>query len=329
MASSLPIREPGSSPQGNFDVSRLAVVTVTYQPDCALLKAQLSSLPESALKIVVDNHSGNDARAMLREICDAKSRIVLVENEANQGLPAAINRGVRLALQLLPDCSYLLLLDQDTQPCDKGVLQLLEWYERLRHLGSNPGCVGPMLADAVTGLKHGFHRIEGWRWVRRYPGPDDPPLECHNLNCSGTLLSAEIFMRLGGMEEDLFIDHLDTEWAFRVQAAGYRLYGIPTVSFRHQMGQTSWRIWMGGWRIWPYRSPARHFFLFRNAVRLMRRDYVPVVWKFWAIPKLALTVCVHLVLDPHRWRQLRSMTRGIWAGFQREGKVDNSSSRLL
>ncbi len=46
----------------------------------------------------------------------------------------------------------------------------------------------------------------------------------------------DLFLNLGGFEDDLFIDHVDTELAFRVQAHGYRLYGIPQAVFRNCMG---------------------------------------------------------------------------------------------
>jgi rhamnosyltransferase len=59
--------------------------------------------------------------------------------------------------------------------------------------------------------------------------------------------------------------------------------------------------------------------LFRNAVRLMRRGYVPLVWKFWAAIKLLLTACVHLFLDARRWEQLRCMSKGVWAGLRAQG----------
>jgi rhamnosyltransferase len=187
--------------------------------------------------------------------------------------------------------------------------------------------VGPRLIDAETGLEHGFHQIRGIRWTRCYPAPNEAVVDCQNLNCSGTLMSRDVWARLGGLEESLFLDHLDTEWSFRVRAAGYGLFGIPAIAFVHRMGQTSWRVWLWGWKIWPYRSPIRHFFLFRNAILLMRRDYVPRVWKFWAALKLLITALIHLIWDTQRRAQLCNMFRGVCAGFQ--GNVDNSSSRFL
>ena len=296
----------------------VTTVTVTFHPDLAVLRSQLEKLPSEALKLIVDNASDSEAIVALRQIVACIPRAHLLENASNRGLAAALNEGAKYARKL-GDAGYLLFLDQDTEaPCG-GVHALIRAYEQLVLAGANPGCIGPRLLDPATGLEHGFHQIFGWRWVRRYPlAVSDAPLSCSNLNCSGTLVTSDIFERLGGFDESLFIDHLDTEWSFRVLAAGYRLYGIPSVYFVHRMGDASLRFWLLRWRLWPYRAPRRHYYLFRNAIRLMGRSYVPFVWKAWATVKLVVTASVHLVFDRRRYEQLAAMFRGVCDGW-REG----------
>lgn len=175
------------------------------------------------------------------------------------------------------------------------------------------------MVDAHTGLQHGFHCMTRWRWLRRFPpATQTEPVRLANLNGSGTLIPAHIYRELGGLDDALFIDHVDTEWSFRVLAAGYALYGIPQVGFTHRMGESSVRFWLFGWRVWPSRSPRRHYFLFRNAVILMRRDYVPAVWKAWAVAKLLVTFAVHALFDPGRKEQSREMLRGLREGLATE-----------
>jgi len=97
--------------------------------------------------------------------------------------------------------------------------------------------VGPLLIDIKTGLSHGFHQATSWRWQRAYPkAGSSEPVSCTNLNGSGTLMRIELFELLGGLEESLFIDHIDTEWSFRVLAHGYTLWGIPGAILQHRMG---------------------------------------------------------------------------------------------
>lgn len=296
--------------------STVVTVTVTFYPDLAVLSSQIKKLPREAFKVIVDNASGLESIAALRHLVACIPRTYLLENAVNYGLAAALNLGAKHARDL-SDASYLLFLDQDTEAPEGSVDALVRVYEQLVSAGLNPGCIGPRLLDPATGLEHGFHQIVGWRWLRRYPpATSDVPVPCSNLNCSGTLVARETFERLGGFDESLFLDHLDTEWSFRVLAAGHRLYGIPSVCFVHRMGDASFRFWFLRWRLWPYRAPQRHYYLFRNAVRLMGRAYVPFVWKAWAVVKLSVTASVHLIFDRRRYDQLTAMFRGVRDGWR-------------
>ncbi len=299
-----------------FDPSLVATVTVTFNPDGGLLRAQLDALPRESLKLVIDNASQAEALQGIQTLVSQTPNARLLRNDRNLGLAAAVNRGVREAHAAAPGTVYALLLDQDSEPAPGSVEALVTGFKALQASGERVGCVGPTLLDVATGLTHGFHQCTRWRWRRVHPAPGATvPVPCANLNGSGTLVPVNLFIELGGLEEALFIDHVDTEWAFRVQAHGYSLFGIPQAVFRHRMGDASRRIWLFGWRVWPSRSPRRHYFLFRNALILMRRPYVPAIWKFWGVVKLTLTFVVSASFDHERSAQLCGMYRGICEGL--------------
>jgi rhamnosyltransferase len=303
---------------------QLATITVTYNPDLAILETQLRQLPAHALRVIVDNASEPATRERLARVCERYS-VVFVENAENLGLATGLNIGARKALELAPAVRYLLFLDQDTEPGPYGVDDLVQAYEALLAQGFLPGCAGPRMVDAHTGLQHGFHCMTRWRWLRRFPpATQTEPVRLANLNGSGTLVPTAIYRDMGGLDDALFIDHVDTEWSFRLMAAGYALYGIPHVGFIHRMGEASVRFWLLGWRVWPSRSPRRHYFLFRNAIILMRRPYVPRVWKAWACAKLLVTAVVHGATD----RQCREMWRGARVGMRSAASVTDGAFRF-
>lgn len=293
-----------------------ACITVSFNPDMELLRRQFAALPASSPKVLVDNASSPELVSQIEELVTATPNAHLLRNEKNLGLAAAINAGVEFVHARYPDATFALLLDQDSEPQPGSIEALLAAFRRLEKEGREVGCVGPLLRDPDTGLTHGFHLCTRWRWKRVYPSPgSSTPISCANLNGSGTLVPVSMFLQMGGLDEPLFIDHVDTEWGFRVIASGHTLWGIPNAVFDHRMGQASLRFWCFGWRIWPARSPIRHYFLFRNAVILMRRSYVPIVWKVWAVLKLSLTMLVHLAFDTSRWEQVRQMVKGIRQGI--------------
>lgn len=310
--------EAGSSNTGD-----LACITVTYHPDLAILERQIEALPEDVIKIIVDNGSGEIAQAAIRSIAERVPHVCFLPQSQNLGLPAAINLGVRTLSLRQPQPTHILLLDQDSEPQPGSVARLRTAFHALEKAGLRPGAVGPLLLDASTGLPHGFHQMTQWRWRRIYPGVgNNEPVEVANLNGSGTLMRRAVFEELGGLDETLFIDHVDTEWSFRLRAAGYSLWGIPDAVFIHRMGERGLRFWWFGRRVWPARSAQRHRYLFRNAVILMQRPYVPKVWKVWGVFKLVLTMLVHVLFDADRLTQMTAMIQGV-----REGLHFNSRSR--
>ncbi len=315
----------------NFDARILATVTVTFNPDLSLLENQLRLLPETCRKVVVDNASSPDCVEEIESLAARIANVRLLRNADNLGLAAAINHGVMAAAtEVSPSPQWLLLLDQDSEPRPGSIEALVDAFDAMVAKGERVGCVGPLLRDPATGLTHGFHQCSSWRWKRMHPSAESvEPVSCSNLNGSGTLVSMALFRQLGGLDESMFIDHVDTEWSFRVLAAGYSLWGAPAALFDHRMGEASLRFWCFGWRVWPSRSPQRHYFLFRNAIWLMRRDYVPRVWKLWAVVKMLLTAIVVGILGPMRRRQWLFMRRGIREGMSRSSPVDMKPKQMI
>lgn len=297
-------------------MSKLAIITVSYNPDIVILAKQMSALPDDALWVVVDNASSQTDISAIESLLHSRKNAILIKNNSNFGLPAALNTGVNYVIKNNKEREFILLLDQDSLPHPNSVDTLLHAFLDLEINGKKVGSVGPLLMDETTGLQHGFHNIHFGKWTRIYPSNDSTaPIACLNLNGSGTLSRISLFQKLNGLDETFFIDHVDTDWAFRVIDAGYLLFGIPQAIFEHNMGERTLKFWLFGWKIWPYRTPIRHYYLFRNAVRLMGKSYVPFAWKFWAAVKLLSTFMIHLTIDTRRKQQALFMLKGLHDGI--------------
>jgi len=302
----------------------LATVTVAFHPDPGLLAEQLAALDGVSLKVIVDNGSDEAQKSEMLRLADSDPAVAIVCAGGNIGLAAALNLGVDHIHAVRPDIPWVMLLDQDSVPEPGAVRALLDAMEALTATSQRIGCIGPALRDVTTGLFHGFHQMSKGRWRRVYPLATDHPVECANINGSGTLMSVALYCEMGGLKADLFIDHVDTEWAFRLRSAGCVLYGVPAATFAHRMGDKSFSFWWFGRRVWPHRSPLRHFYLFRNAAWLARRSYVPRTWKAWMVAKLALTMLVHALFDSERRQQLGQM----WSGLRASKSLGGHSPRL-
>lgn len=294
----------------------IAAITVTYHPDIALLSQQLNSLSE-CLWVIVDNGSAVEKVREIEFLIQYKDNCILIQNNVNQGLAKAINTGAYYITKNFKHIEFLFLLDQDSTFIKGTTAILHNAFINLESKNKNIGCVGPKLVDFKTQQQHGFHHMQCGLWRRIYPSEQDiEPIKCTNINGSGTFMRLEVFLKLNGLMEELFIDHIDTEWSFRLLSFNYQLYGIPEAIFDHRMGEDSFKFWLLGWRVWPLRTPLRQYFLLRNTLKLIKLGYVPLVWKFWAIIKIFISVAIYTIFFKNRIIYLKSFYRGIVEGLR-------------
>ena len=289
-------------------------VIVTYIPDHARLQGLLTALASSVDgAVLVDNGSTHfDEPRLVR----AFPSLVLRRLGANTGLAAAQNIGTDVARRL--GASYVLFLDQDSVPQENMVLRLRQTLECLTAEGCKVGAVGPRFRSAAAvgdGLST-FLRL-GKFWVHRIAcDSDSVAVECDALISSGSLVPVDVLDDVGGMEEGLFIDQVDTEWWLRARAKGYRLFGACGALLEHRMGEDVHRLWFGRWRNLFRHKPFRYYYIFRNTIALLRRDYVPLVWKLYQLRWLAALFVTFGILGGRNFLELKMMLRGIRDGVR-------------
>lgn len=220
-------------------------------------------------------------------------RIVVVDNTGhNRGLAAAQNRGIALARAA--GATHVLLLDQDSVPLPGMTARLLRGLEALQARGVKVACVGPRL--------------------RCYGSLTRARDECDALIASGSLLPMAVLDEVGGMEEALFIDQVDTEWCLRARRRGYRAFGVRDAVLDHRPGESLRWIWLGRWRRLIRHPPFRYYTIFRNTLVLCRRDYALPRFVLFQLCWLA-TLFVAFGLFGGRTGSLPMMLRGIAHGL--------------
>jgi rhamnosyltransferase len=191
------------------------------------------------------------------------------------------------------------------------VAALLEGFKR-------PGPVaaaGPLWRDSRTGEDGFFVRLARWG-ARRYKPAAGEIVPVDFLISSGSLISLAALTDIGPFDESLFIEHVDTDWALRARAKGYRLYGVANARLDHALGEAALTASALGLRrrFFLYK-PERNYFLLRNSVALWRRDYAPWRWVLHDVRRTVLLMVFHVLFVPPRLRRLRSMFRAVRDGL--------------
>lgn len=287
-------------------------IVVTYNPDTALLRTLAqAALPQVDGLLVVDNGSSDATLAWLRTLAQQTSAVVM-EAGRNLGVGAAQNIGIRWAKTR--GFSHVLLLDQDSVPGADMVRRLREAMESLIATGIQPAAVGPRYRDLRTGFASYFVRF-GWLGFSRIRCAETPVpvVPADFLISSGLLIPLAVLDRVGTMDEQLFVGHVDTEWFLRARAKGLRPYGVCQAVMQHCLGEESIRIRLLG--CLPQYPPLRHYYVFRNSLLVYRRDYAPWKWILDDLFRLFVTFLLYALAVPPRWQHIKMMIRGIRDGL--------------
>lgn len=298
---------------------RVLCVVVTYNPEISALKRSLDAIIEQGSQpLIVDNASSNVAA--IRELCASNSlsdpAVGILELEVNRGLGVAHNQGIAHAR--VHGFSHVLLLDQDSTPLKGMVSSLVSASQRKEEQGLL-SAVGATYLNADNGSESFFVRFGALKFKRFYCSEKDQDgcVKADFLISSGSLISLSSIDAIGEMDEELFIDHVDTEWFLRARSKGYAAYGVCDAVMQHGLGESTHQINLGGrQRNVPQHNPFRYYYIFRNSVLLYKRGYASLVWKWNDLQRLGMIIVMFGLLKAPRRANLKMIGKGIWHGIK-------------
>ena len=283
-------------------LSRTTGLIVAYRTDPRRLELILSRLAPHCSVVICDNSECVQDGGLISECADGHGAVYLSMGD-NVGIARAQNVGVAYCWE--HGAERVLLLDDDSLPCAAIVAKLESALER-----TAPGL-------AVVGARALY---DGRDISNARPAGDLTP--CRELMSSGTLISRRVFDLVGPFDESLFIDGVDFDWGWRAQARGVRLYLSAEATMEHRLGIG--QINLGPLRI---RIPAsvRHYYQFRNVIRLMTRAHTPWRWRFGQAVRLPAKFALVAIVAPRRRERVAYAIAGIRdALVGRTGKMDTA-----
>ena len=153
-----------------------------------------------------------------------------------------------------------------------------------------------------------------------------PYCECDSVMWNGSLINLKAVREVGfprsgtnGAWEDLSYDFGDTEYTYRIRAAGYRLL-VHTNSFvLHRTGSPkSIRLLGRDWHSTNH-SPARRYLFFRNLVYFWLHIYPAKNWPLfllWFCYRFSAISLGIVVIEEDIFRKIHACLRGIRDGWK-------------
>lgn len=251
-------------------MKNIVAVVVTYNPNSNINKLINSLENQVGTIIVVDN--GSSQKDFLNDTLSPSLEII--ELPTNLGIAAAQNIGIVKGLAKKTD--YFVFFDQDSQIENNMIASLHESFEEITKT-AKLAAVGPVFYDPDYNFIYPQIKLKPiFGRERIIPTCEEYPIEVSFIISSGTFTSAEAISDIGMMNEDLFIDYVDTEWCLRALDKEYKFYALPNVKMAHTIGDDKIKFLL--WNL-PVHSPWRRYFRMRNMYILFSLHYVPLSMK--------------------------------------------------
>jgi rhamnosyltransferase len=282
----------------NLKEQSVCAVIVTYHPDAKMRENLSNVLAQVQGLVVVDNGSNADELEPLRAASQTAG-FQLIENKDNLGVAEALNQGIRAAKS--DGYNWVILFDQDSKLTDGFVRQMFATWEchpdRERVVSIHPKYVDP-----ETGVEPAVRRAD-----------DGGPVVSIT---SGALMPTWIFYKIGWFATEYFIDEVDTEYCYRIRAAGYLIADSRQAVLLHHTGHPK-RIAFLGFSFGPtHHSATRRYYMSRNRIVLYRKYFF--VFPRWVLHSMNLSLrdtvkC--FLAEKDRPRKFRNFLIGTWDGL--------------
>jgi rhamnosyltransferase len=277
---------------------RLAAVVTAYKPGADLFDRFAQIIDVCHCFVVVDNTPGGHAFGPV------PARVQIVQDGENKGLGRALNLGLDAARRA--GANTAILFDQDSTP-DTGFLQhMLNAHAGLIRAQGARAAIGPLFLDDAVGLPPAAGPASG----------SLKPLTC--LPTSGLLFRLDAPGADQRFSEDLFLDFVDFDWCWRLRMHGWRFFRATDIGMPHRLGLAQRRL-LG--LTYHVPAPYRHYFQFRDTLRLVARSHVPLYSKLRLTALLPLKALAYPFMLDRGPERARWMARGVADALRRVGGI--------
>lgn len=268
-------------------------ISVLYNPNKNELNNILSYAKYVELIIIIDNSKENNFKSIEQIILKngIKSKLEFVSHPENIGLCKALNEGIEIAKAY--NCEWTLLMDADSS-LQNNLINIYESYLEKNNDKSIATLSPVHIFDRSKNKKYQGTKLKKWAMT------------------SGCYYNIEIFKKLGGFKEELFIDGVDMDYGYKAYKSGYKTIEIGEAILNHHPADTH-SIKLFGKEIFKYgyASPYRYY--------LQAKSLIWVAFKYKAYEQLGTYIYKWLkvlFLFDNKKEYIKQIHKGTKEGFR-------------
>ncbi len=190
---------------------------------------------------VVDNGSVDDSVKVVRE---RFPKVIVLENLENRGFAAAVNQALGRDA-----ATYSILINTDTLLHKDAIRVMYSFMERHKEVG----IAGAQLEKPDGTRQHSYDNyptlatellnksLLKWIFPQKYPSKKQQiiqPMEVESVIGACVMIRNAAIRNVGKLDEDYFFFLEETDWCYRMQKAGWKVYHLPKARIVHLGGQS-------------------------------------------------------------------------------------------
>lgn len=288
-------------------------IIITYYPNIANLNKMVATLNNCDVFAIIVDNTDSEIGIILNE----NNKFVLIENKENLGIAKAQNIGLKYAFE--KDFDNVIFFDQDSCFDELFINTMLTDFHKFDKSNT---VLSPIAKDLVDGLEYSTIKFNDKKWENLYSlSSNEEFVNTNVVISSGMLTSLEVINKVGFMDEDFFIDNVDTEWCIRAIKYNIQTYTDKNCVLMHKIGDK--RIVFFGKQLLSYSNKLRIYYRLRNTFLQYRK----IEYKEFGLHTIIYTTiatCVVVILSDKKMLSLKYLVKGLIDGLlNRTGKIYN------
>ena len=264
---------------------KLAGVVVWYNPkreDIENINTYISYVDKL---YVIDNTEGVSNKDEIQN-----KKIEYIFNNENIGIASALNLACKKAIK--EGYNYILTMDQDSKFKSDDLEKLIQISSKYDL--SNVGIICP------------WHKTK-----LKINKPNEEVSFPLDVMTSGNIINLDIYKKVGGFKDFLFIDGVDIEYCLNLRKNNYKVMQINTIDLEHDLGDIFYRRFLGKEFMCDNHNYIRRYYMCRN-YRYIRDNYRNIAPEFCDIlVKIKGLIFKIIFFEKDKYRKLRSIRLGI------------------
>jgi rhamnosyltransferase len=281
----------------------IIAVIVTYNIGAAFLDCFNSIKNQVDFIIIVDNGSNDNTTNMLKGL-ESKAGVKIFYNSENMGIAAALNIGIKEALNQKAD--WILLLDHDSHATSGMIDKLIQSHNEFmaENVNLKIGIVAPVPYEVNSNVY--LKKIEKRKKFSL----------TRAVISSGTLINSKILLETGFFTENLFLYYVDTDFCIRVRKAGYQILLANEAVLLHSVGTTVVRKFLWFNVYYNSYSPIANYYVFRNGVYILNKHVLYAPYYFYEVIKRQLfDLAMILLYGNDKYKNIKFSLQGLIHGI--------------